>query len=556
MADKRLKLDIEIGTKQAQNDVKGLAKEARNLGTDIDDTRTAGQKLAAAMQTVADQMESDLAQAVAAADALETAIGVDGVDAFKKAGKSVDDLVDDLRRAGLSYQDVETDAKELATAMQRVAKVGDSIDAHVTKKMEGVAVQTDRSRGVMSNFTGNALTAFPQLSGVMAPVTQAMGEIAENAAEGDIKMSGLAKVAGPMAALGVVLWAVSKGAEQSKKRTDEFKESIEELSRVTDAEVVAAYGRALARAAIDGVSLTDELDDIAEGNREGAMRMYDLMLQAGATEGEMSQLAAAIDRAAAADEREKANTEKYATALDGTTTAIENQVLGLDHLNELQRTAAKRTGELEAATGNLDDQYATLMGKFDKEDAWENLLESLWTAKDGLGDTAQETRDYARDLATMVQGLEGVPPETKADLLLAIDQGRFDYVQRELQKLHDKGVVIPARLSISTGALVTSQGDVIGIRYVPGGPSTNRAAGGPVGKGDRVQVNELGQEMAVFPDGRAEILDHHASQRLLDRRTGAGGYVDARVFHITLPSQTPESLAGELQRFARRNGTG
>ena len=46
MADKTLKLDVDIATKQAQTDVKNLSKATQDLGTDFDETKSKGQQIA------------------------------------------------------------------------------------------------------------------------------------------------------------------------------------------------------------------------------------------------------------------------------------------------------------------------------------------------------------------------------------------------------------------------------------------------------------------------------------------------------------------------------
>jgi len=262
MADKKLRLDLDIATDKAQANLKGAAKEAKKLGTELSDTRSAGKKLADAMNEVADDMEADFKQSVKAADKLEKALGVEAVAAFNKAGNSVDDLVATLKKAGLSYEDIEADVDDLAASMKRANDIGDQMDTHISKNMANVAKETDNSRSVMANFTGNAMGELPGVAGAFGPLNMAIGQFAEYAAEGNIGIGGMAKAAGAMAGVAVVFYGISKAVEALGEQERKVKARTEEVAKALDNAIQKAYEYEVATAAAGG-----EVDGLAAGQR-------------------------------------------------------------------------------------------------------------------------------------------------------------------------------------------------------------------------------------------------------------------------------------------------
>ena len=105
-----LKLNLDIDAKKAQAALKATAQGAKDLGADLDDTRTAGQKAADVIKSLADESVADFKAMAQAGDALALALGPEIVAGLDKAGSSVDELVSNLSRMGLSFEEIEADA--------------------------------------------------------------------------------------------------------------------------------------------------------------------------------------------------------------------------------------------------------------------------------------------------------------------------------------------------------------------------------------------------------------------------------------------------------------
>ena len=122
-----LKLTLDIATKAAVDSLKKASKATKDLSTDIDDTRTAGKKMADAMGVAAKAIEADFAAADSAAAKLADALGPELVAAANSAGRGVDDMVSSLKRAGLSYEEIEADVDSLAASIRQLDSAGSSV---------------------------------------------------------------------------------------------------------------------------------------------------------------------------------------------------------------------------------------------------------------------------------------------------------------------------------------------------------------------------------------------------------------------------------------------
>jgi uncharacterized protein YoxC len=220
---------LNVATKDAEKNLKAAAKEAKKLGTDLDDTRTAGKKAADFLSKFADDAQADFKANAKAAEKLAEALGSEFVAELNASGRSVDDLVDDLKRMGLTAQDVEDSVDDLAPALKKTADVGKQIDTHITKNLKGVAEEADKSKSVMANAMGNMSQEIPGVAEAFGPLNTAVGQFAEYAAEGGISMGGLVKAAGPIAVVGLAIGAVTSIMAKQKKVQDAMKRDLETL---------------------------------------------------------------------------------------------------------------------------------------------------------------------------------------------------------------------------------------------------------------------------------------------------------------------------------------
>jgi hypothetical protein len=220
---------------------------------------------------------------------------------------------------------------------------------------------------------------------------------------------------------------------------------------------------------------------------------------------------------------------------DGTTT-IEH---GTEAAAEMARIYGERVSpavdkattfveDLEESTAALDDTYSAFLGKLNQQDAWTNFFEKMYMYHSETGRSEQETRDYVRAIAEMVMALEGVPPETKAQLIATLDAGNIAAVESRLNQ-------------IARNRIVSISGQVVGsgLRNEMEG----RANGGPVTAGTPYLVGERGPEIVV--PGRSGTV-------IPNNRIGVGGGINVAIYPKTLP--TDRELIDLVTNLRRRNG--
>jgi hypothetical protein len=198
-------------------DVKKAISALKDVEANLDGTETAGQKAAKALSAMAGVIDAEAKKAEAAIEAMSAALGSEFVGDLERAGGSVDQLVSELRRAGLAYEDVSASADELATSIKQV----DAAGRRGAAGLDEVARSGDQSRSVLANLVGNSAQDLGELGGVAGTAGVALGQLAEYAVDGNIGLSNLAKVAGPMAAVAVAGFGISKAFEASAKRAEE-----------------------------------------------------------------------------------------------------------------------------------------------------------------------------------------------------------------------------------------------------------------------------------------------------------------------------------------------
>lgn len=594
MASKDLKLDLKIGTQEAAKNVKAVAAETKKLGTELDDTRSAGKKMADAMDQVTDQMQSEFKGAVRAAEKLGKALGPDLVADINKGGKSVDDVVADLKRAGLTYQDVENDADQLAAAMRRANEVGQSIDTHITKNMKNVAKEADNSRSVFANFTGNAIQELPGVSSAMGPLNMAIGQFTEYATEGNIGLMQFVKFAGPIAGLGLALAAVThlmqKSGESAKVARERIKgmadalydngersksareklidyytglKKIEvQVDNISEAQARGAKGQEVYTHSgkLLGYSLevtqrhTEDLTKAMARNNVTVGEWVDLVQASTATQQKWRETALANGMA------EKDVNDILAGAIAEHGKYQQATADSTERLAVFGHTADGTVTKVRTLTEALDAQghaYDVLTGKLSNDDAYQNLQLTLGDLTKELADLAEQeasgaiTHEQAmRKSALAVNASKEavlayakevlkVPPRVATEITTLIDQGKLAEAQAKIDQL--------AR---ARTALITTV--VVGNDVHNSGKKVKTAASGVESSpGGVTLVGENGPELVDLPEG-STVHPNHKTNRMLQQ--GRGGYVDNRTFHISLPSQTPESLALALDRYARRNG--
>lgn len=485
-----LKFNLRVAAREAEAELKNASKAARELGDDLEDTgKTKAQRLADGMKRVADDVDREIDDMKAAADALGAALGPELAARVDTAS-----VVTELRMVGLTADDIKADADALADALRRVDQVnmrGVRTEADdIQTGFRNVGTEADQTRSVVANFAGNAAQELPGVTGAMGPLNMAIGQFAEYASEGNIKMSNFIKAGAGLAGLSVAMWAISKGAEQAAKRTREIEEAMSDLGRVSDQEALRRfYEDILTNAILNGDDLKQTLDELVESSPEAARRLLKIGEEAGQTGGEMALLRESIIEYEREEAQAKRTSEEFADEISG----VGDESRGsAPHVEELARQAASYEGkarEAERATQEFADAVEARLKGISSEQSWLEIkgkLDQFVLDMNEAGLSADEQRlkvlDLTEELITYVSELEGVPQEKKTEILALIDAESFRLVEVEL-----------AKLERSRFPVYTPQ-----FRSPGGGGPVYGAEGGIVTRPTLAVIGEAGPE-AVIP---------------------------------------------------------
>ena len=205
------------------------AASLNNVEDAATDTRTAAQRLAAAIDKTSASLQADIQKSAVAARALGDALGPE---LSAKLGRNgIQSLIRDFSRMGLTLQDVTDEAELLAQSVRQVSDLNvDPLNASVSKLDDGmrkVGDTTDKSRSVFANFAGNASQELPGLAGAFGPLNTAIGQFAEYASEGGISLAGFASQLGPLVAIGGAIFVIKGAFDASAKAAKLLKENTE-----------------------------------------------------------------------------------------------------------------------------------------------------------------------------------------------------------------------------------------------------------------------------------------------------------------------------------------
>jgi len=200
-------------------------------------------------------------------------------------------------------------------------------------------------------------------------------------------------------------------------------------------------------------------------------------------------------------------------------------------IGHVDRSAQDFTDEArraEEATRALDETYKTFLGSLDQQDAWDGFFEKMYVYHSETGRSAQETRDYTRDIAEMVMALENVPPETKAKMIATLDEGNIAAIESRLNQMARNRVVSISSQLVGSGLRNEMEG---------------RAMGGPVTAGTPYIVGERGPEIVV--PGRSGTV-------IPNNRIGVGGGVNVTI--NMPPGSNGQDVVAAIRDYEKRNG--
>lgn len=101
-------------------------------------------------------------------------------------------------------------------------------------------------------------------------------------------------------------------------------------------------------------------------------------------------------------------TAAITTALSGLGGTAEATATSIDITDKSVNGYEGAAGRAEQATYDLNTAFGRLMGTLDQEEKWDAWSKAVWNLADGAGDTAAETREWKRETAELVMGLEGI----------------------------------------------------------------------------------------------------------------------------------------------------
>jgi len=362
-------------------------------------------------------------------------------------------------------------------------------------------------------MVGNSVQDIGALGGVAGSAGVALGQMAEYAADGNISLGGLAKVAGPLAGLAVGFQVISDIMGKQKKVQEALRKDLDKLDKaheetkgtgVSAAKALAAQWEADGKkitAVINGTVVegfedasdimretfgdveTDISDDLtrlglnaetfarmALGSAGAVQEWADKSIAAGASTDDVNRI---VESAAYWHKQNSKWTEQDAinTKLFG-----DNAKAAAPKVNTFEKATRGLKGALQDAadrTQFLNDQLTLLYGNLDEQDSWANIQTKLKELRDGEGDAEQEMRDLIRSYADFITESDKIDEEKKIELIASLNAGDVKVVEDYLRKWA-KGVIVPITFSYPNGQRPVVVGG--GAGQTPDGERSTRAA--------------------------------------------------------------------------------
>jgi methyl-accepting chemotaxis protein len=473
----RITVDQSAGTAGVRDFSRAVTTELRRIDTAFDQTDSAATRAAQTLNQMADKAAAELTAATTAADALANALGPEM--AAKLGRNGIAETIGDLSRMGVTFEEIEANADELAASIKRIDDVQTSAVeqgmGNLSGKLREAGEAADQSRSVLANMAGNSAQSVAQLGGVVGDLGMGLGQIAEYATEGNIRLGNLAQIAGPMALLSVATQAfasVMEGidfsktfkAEAVKDWTEAMRAGettlshLEDLARTTGIQVDAAGGGflGLSRHAADLAPHLQKLnlyvDDFARLTAAGSPELakmraeYGRLVNLGPQASDaQTDLANSMQFVIAAAEQQRdaiadtnAEMERIAAITRPTTEAVEQAVEAWKLMKdpvaampaEFDRVAAAlRDGVAPAAADVdkiMDETGMTFDQVFDQADGLNQKLRDTEAAMDDTAAATQRARDNADKLDRKWADLTGTLDDESAFLSI---QDAFDDVK-------------------------------------------------------------------------------------------------------------------------------
>jgi uncharacterized protein YutE (UPF0331/DUF86 family) len=527
-------------------DAKGFDSGLKKLRTEVAKADGAVNKLKTAGSGLGTILQDNLANAAVAAGAALLAFGVKSVQAFQDtalaAGQFSDATglaVDEASRLIEVAGDIGIEAGTVETALGKMNKTLGASPQLFTD----LGVEIAKTNTGATDVNGTFLNVVDRLNAIEDPAERARvaSQLLGKGWQGMAELIGQGSSALKASLAGVADAQVIDEDELAKAR--KFRDSMDELNDKLQA-VMMTVGESLVPALSDAAETIGTVTDAFQAASGAAEDLTGTDLAGWATKltKTFGMTGDAIDwfteKLTGTDNvtgRAVAGVKALVGATDETTTAIEAgtdaaaamAAMYAERVVPTVDTATTHVEDLEAATADLDDTYKAFLGSLDQQDAWDGFFEKMYVYHSETGRSAQETRDYTRDIAEMVMALENVPPETKAQMIATLDEGNIAAIESRLNQLARNRVVS------------------IGGQLVGGGlrnEMEGRAMGGPVTAGTPYLVGERGPEVIV-PGRSGTVIPNH--------RLGGGGV------NVTInmpPGSNGHDVVAAIQQYEKRNG--
>jgi vacuolar-type H+-ATPase subunit F/Vma7 len=513
----------------------------------IGEAETASGKMRAGFDVAKESIVANAANIAMAAGGALIAFGVKSVQAFQDtalaAGKFSDATglaVDEASRFIEVAGDIGIEAGTVETALGKMNKtLGGSPELFAE-----LGVEIAKTGTGATDVNGTFLNVVDRLNAIKDPAERARvaSQLLGKGWQGMAELIGQGSTALKASLAGVADAQVIDPDELKKAR--EFRERMDDLNDRLQA-VKMTVGESLVPALSDAAETIGTVTDALQAASSAAEDLTgtDLAGWAKKLTSPVDVATSAMDSFTDAIGSNVSATDGISYAWDYFTGNLEDGTTTIEHGTEAAAEMARIYGErvspavdkattfvedLEESTAALDDTYSAFLGKLNQQDAWTNFFEKMYMYHSETGRSEQETRDYVRAIAEMVMALEGVPPETKAQLIATLDAGNIAAVESRLNQ-------------IARNRIVSISGQVVGsgLRNELEG----RAAGGPVTAGTPYLVGERGPEIVV--PGRSGTV-------IPNNRIGVGGAINVNIYPKSLP--TDRELIDLVTNLRRRNG--
>ena len=489
--NEQLKLTIDIATRDAVKALQALGKEAGDAGL------SAGE-IADAMDASTAKMITDLEHAESAVTALGNALGPEL--RAKIGDAKIDKFVGDLRNAGLEFDQITSNADRFASSLRKMDEASGSVK-DTEQAVRRLGETSDQSRSVLANMVGNSAQDLGALVGVGGSAGVMLGQLAEYATDGNIALANLAKTAGPLAAVGLGVAAISsvmeENARQQKFLRDQTKAFTEALisareenhsttsSIAGDWEQAGTIEAQISNATATMVEFGQATDDMAKIHElkypTAQKKVVDFAVEIDKLQMRAEDFAQLVQLPIEGIQRW--GEEMVAAGKDAGQVNLVMQGAAALHerLSEAQATAALNArifgASLEEAASSGNTYLATMAGiarvqadinssqidAIAKQEAlrnsYQNVTESLGRTAHALGDTtksAKEQRDSLNatrsDVIAYVREMGNIPAKKLTEILADLDRGNIEAALKVINELTKARVIpISVRLGVSGG---------------------------------------------------------------------------------------------------------